>query len=707
MTRFAFFFLLFFTTAMMTEAQTLYPVTRKTDTIDTYFGVKVADPYRWLEDDRSAETKAWVEAQNKVTFGYLEKIPHRKQWLDRLTELVNYPKYSAPFRNNAYYYFYKNDGLQNQSVLYRQKGLSGTPELVIDPNKLSADGTTSMAIFSLSKDGRYAAIGTSDGGSDWRTIKIRDMQSGEYLSDLIEWAKVTGVSWQGNGFYYSRYPTPEKGKELSTKNENHQVYFHKVGTPQSADVLVYENPKTPLAFHFVSTSEKEDYVFLSISDRSQAKTGNALWYRKSDAGLQAPFLPIVAEPSDFDYNPVDIVNNRMLIATNDGAKNMKVVEVDPAKPAKENWKTIIPEKQEPMESVNSAGGKLFVVYMKDVTHRVFVFDFTGKQLSETQLPGPGTVAGFGGEREDKEVFYSYTSFTYPPTTFLYNIGSGKSTPFRKAEVSFDPTGYETKQIFYTSKDGTKIPMFIVHKKGLALNGKNPTLLYAYGGFNVPINPTFSPARIAWLEQGGVYCVANIRGGSEYGEKWHEEGMRFKKQNVFDDFIAAGEWLIANQYTSTPYLAINGGSNGGLLVGAVVNQRPDLFGVAIPQVGVMDMLRYQFFTIGFNWIAEYGDSKGSEAEFKNLFAYSPIHNIKPGINYPAILITTADHDDRVVPAHSFKYAATLQEHYKGKNPVMIRIDTQSGHGSSNLRKGLELTADMFAFTFYNMGLTPKF
>jgi prolyl oligopeptidase len=692
---------------MIGNAQFTYPVTKKVDTVDTYFGTKVPDPYRWLEDDRSAETKAWVEAQNKVTFGYLESIPHRGQWLDRLVALTDYPKYSAPSRNNEYYYFYKNNGLQNQSVLYRQKGLDGTPELVIDPNKLSADGTTSMAIFSLSKDGRYAAVGTSVGGSDWRTIKIRDMQTGEYLNDLIEWAKVTGVAWKGHGFFYSRYPTPEKGKELSTKNENHQVYFHKVGTPQSDDVLVFENPDAPLAFHIAGTSEEEDYVFLNISDRSKAKTGNALWYRKSDAPLNAPFLPIIAEPSDFDYNPVTIVNNKMLIATNDGAKNMRLVEVDPLKPGRENWKTLIAEKEEPMESISSAGGKLFVVYMKDVTHRAFVFDYSGKQLSEIKLPGLGTVGGFGGEKEDTKVFYTYTSFTYPPTTFLYDIATGKSTEFRRAEVKFNPTDYETKQVFYPSKDGTKIPMFIVHKKGIKLDGKNPTLLYAYGGFNVPVNPGFSPTRIAWLEQGGVYCVANIRGGSEYGEKWHEEGMRFKKQNVFDDFIAAGEWLIANKYTSTPYLAINGGSNGGLLVGTVINQRPDLFGVAIPQVGVMDMLRYQFFTIGFNWIAEYGNSKGSEAEFKNLFAYSPIHNIRPGVNYPATLITTADHDDRVVPAHSFKYAATLQEHYKGKKPVMIRIDTQSGHGSSNLRKGLELTADIYAFIFDNMGLKPKF
>ncbi len=688
------------------QAQFTYPPTRKTETVDTYFGTTVADPYRWLEDDYSEETKAWVKAQNEVTFKYLAQIPFRQAWLDRLIKTNNYPKYSSPFRNNEYYYFYKNDGLQNQSVLYRQKGLDGTPELVIDPNLLSPDNTTSMAIFSLSKNGRYAAVGTSAGGSDWRTIYVRDMRTGQNLNDKIEWAKVTGVSWQGNGFYYSRYPKPEPGKELSTKNENHQVYYHRVGTPQSADVLVYEDPANPQRFHGVFSSEDERYTFLNISDRGKGKLGNALWYRKG-TDPKAPFMPLITEPGEYSYGLIDVVKGGFLVETNDGAPNSRVVLIDPRKPGKAHWKTIIPEKPEPLTFVSSAGGRLFVGYSKDVTTRVYVFSFQGQLEREVKLPALGTASGFIGQRSDKKVFYTFTSFAYPPSIYMYDIASGQSTLFRAPEVAFDPNAFETKQVFYTSKDGTRVPMFIVHKKGLELNGKNPTILYAYGGFNISVTPSFSMSRITWLEQGGIYASANLRGGSEYGEAWHEAGMRFNKQNVFDDFIAAAEYLIANQYTSTPYLACLGGSNGGLLVGAVINQRPDLFGVAIPQVGVMDMLRFQKFTIGWNWIAEYGSAEASEAEFKNLYAYSPLHNIKAGVRYPATLITTADHDDRVVPAHSFKYAAELQAKASTDRPALIRIDTQSGHGASNLRKGLELTADIYSFCFYVMGLEPKF
>ncbi len=693
-------------TMIYAQAQFTYPPTRKTETVDTYFGTQVADPYRWLEDDYSEETKAWVKAQNEVTFKYLAQIPFRQAWLDRLIQTNNYPKYSSPFRNNEYYYFYKNDGLQNQSVLYRQKGLDGTPELVIDPNLLSPDNTTSMAIFTLSKNGRYAAVGTSTGGSDWRTIYVRDMRTGQNLSDKIEWAKVTGVSWQGNGFYYSRYPQPEPGKELSTKNENHQVYYHRVGTPQSADVLVYEDRANPQRFHGVFSSEDEQYTFLNISDRGKGKLGNALWYRKG-TDPKAPFMPLIADPGEYSYGLIDVVKGGFLVETNDGAPNNRVVLINPRKPGKAHWKTIIPEKPEPLTFVSSAGGKLFVGYSKDVTTRVYVFSFQGQLEREVRLPALGTAGGFIGQRDDKKVFYTFTSFAYPPSIYMYDIASGQSTLFRAPETAFDPNAYETKQVFYTSKDGTKVPMFIVHKKGLELNGKNPTILYAYGGFNISVTPSFSMSRITWLEQGGIYASANLRGGSEYGEAWHEAGMRFKKQNVFDDFIAAAEYLIANHYTSTPYLACLGGSNGGLLVGAVINQRPDLFGVAIPQVGVMDMLRFQKFTIGWNWIAEYGSSEASEAEFKNLYAYSPLHNIKAGVRYPATLITTADHDDRVVPAHSFKYAAELQAKASPDRPALIRIDTQSGHGASNLRKGLELTADIYAFCFYVMGLQPKF
>jgi len=688
------------------QAQYTYPETRKTSTTDTYFGTTVADPYRWLEDDYSEETKAWVKAQNEVTFKYLANIPFRKAWLERLEKINNYPKYSSPFRNNEFYYFYKNDGLQNQSLLYRQKGLNGSPELVIDPNTLSAGGTTSMAVFSLAKNGQHAVIGTSEGGSDWRTMYVRDMNTGKNLADEIKWAKVTGVAWQGNGFYYSRYPAPEPGKELSTKNENHQVYYHRIGTPQSADVLVYEDPANPQRFHGVFCSEDEQYAFLNISDRGKGKQGNALWYRKG-SDPAAAFQPLVAEPGNFSYNLVDVVKGKFLILTNDGAANNRVVLVDPRKPAAANWKVIIPEKTEPLTSVSSAGGKLFVSYSKDVTTRVYVYAFSGKMEREVQLPALGSASGFGGKREDKQVFYSFTSFTYPPTIYTYDIASGKSTLFRAPEVDFDPAAFETKQVFYPSKDGTKVPMFIVHKKGLVLNGKNPTILYAYGGFNISVNPSFSISRISWLEQGGIYVSANIRGGSEYGEAWHEAGMRLKKQNVFDDFIAAAEYLINNKYTSTPYLACQGGSNGGLLVGTVINQRPELFGVAIPQVGVMDMLRFQKFTIGWNWIAEYGSAEASAEDFNNLYAYSPLHNIRPGVSYPATLITTADHDDRVVPAHSFKYAAELQARAKSDKPLLIRIETDSGHGASNLKKSLEGIADIYAFCFQAMGLKPKF
>jgi prolyl oligopeptidase len=688
-----------------TRAQIEYPISAKGDVVDTYHGKEVPDPYRWLEDDRSEFTKDWVARQNKVTFEYLDKIPYRQQWKERLEEINNYAKYSSPFRNGEYFYFYKNDGLQNQSVLYRQKGLAGKPELLLDPNKFSAEGTTGLAAFVVSKDGRYAVVGKSAGGSDWRTFFVMDLSTKKYLKDSLAWVKVSGASWQGDGFYYSRYPAPEKGKELSTKNENHQVYFHKVGTAQDKDILVYEDKSNPQRFHTVFTDEAERFVFLNISDRGKGKDGNGLWYFDSKSA-DKKFKPIIAEAGDYEYSFVEEVNGKFLVETNDGAKNKQLVLIDPLQPQKENWKTIIPEKEENISSIQSAGNKLFVTYMKDVTSRVYVYDFDGTLNREVSLPGLGTASGFGGRRDDQFVFYTFTSITYPPTIFKYDIATGESTVFRKPEVKFNPDEFETEQVFYPSKDGTKIPMFIVHRKGMLKNGQNPAILYGYGGFNISSTPNFSPARIAWLEQGGVFCIANLRGGSEYGEKWHEEGMRNKKQNVFDDFIAAAEYLVAKGYSSPQYLAAQGGSNGGLLVGAVINQRPDLFKVAIPQVGVMDMLRFHKFTIGWNWIPEYGSSDNAE-DFKNLFTYSPLHNIRPGINYPATLITTADHDDRVVPAHSFKYAATLQANYKGNNPLLIRVDVNSGHGASNLKKALETTADIYSFIFYNIGMKPDF
>lgn len=694
-----------FSVGAATYAQHPYPTTPKVMHTDDYQGTKVEDPYRWLEDDNSAETKAWVEAQNKVTFDYLNKIPYRGQMKKRIEEVANYPKYSAPNRKGDYYYFYKNDGLQNQSLLYRQKGLNGAPELVMDPNKLSPDGTTQLTNFTLSKDGRYAIWGISRGGSDWRTYYVRDMQTGKDLADSILWVKVSGASWQGNGFYYSRYPAPEKGKELSSKNENHQVWYHTVGTSQDQDELVYEDKGNPQRFHTLSVSEDERFAYLTISDRGKGLQGNALYYRDSKGGDNT-FKPIVAAVGKFRYSVVDNTGDKILLFTNDGAENNKIVLFDPANPARENWATIVPEKPEPIQGTGTAANRLYVSYLKDVTTRTYEYDFTGKLLREIKLPGLGTANGFGGNHDDQFFFYTFSSFTFPPTIYKYDIATGVSTVFRQPEVSFNPNDYETKQVFYPSKDGTKIPMFIVHKKGLKLDGTNPTMLYAYGGFNISSLPGFSSSLIPWLEQGGVYALANLRGGAEYGEAWHQAGMRFKKQNVFDDFIAAGEYLIAHKYTSNKRLAIRGGSNGGLLVGTVMNQRPDLFKVAIPQVGVMDMLRFHKFTIGWNWIAEYGSSD-SAADFKNLYAYSPLHNLKAGVHYPATLITTADHDDRVVPAHSFKYAATLQEKHKGTNPVMIRIETNSGHGASNTAKNIESTADIYCFMFQNMGYVPKF
>lgn len=681
------------------DSKLSYPKARKTDQADDYHGVKVADPYRWLEDDRSAETADWVKAQNKVTFDYLAQIPYRKQLQSRLEQVYNYPKYSAPSRKGDWFYYSKNDGLQNQSVLYRQKGLDGKPELVIDPNKLSADGTTRLGVFSLAKDGSYAVVGMSKGGSDWQTYQIMDLATKQYLPETIDWVKISGAAWQGDGFYYSRYPKPE-GSALAAKNENHQVFYHKLNTPQSADRLVYEDAKNPQRFHTVGTTDDERFVVLTISDRGQGKDGNALFFMDNQSG-QKTFAPVVADVTNFSYGVVDNDGDRLLILTNEKAPNSKVVAFDTKK---QSFSSLIAERPQPIaeNSVSAAGGKLFVEYAKDVTSQVQVFDYAGKPENEIALPAIGSAGGFGGEKDDKFVFYSFTSFTFPPTIYRYDIATRKSTLFRAPEVDFNPTDYETKQVFYTSKDGTKVPMFLTYRKGIKLDGTNPTLLYGYGGFNVSLPPAFSPLRIPFLEQGGIYAQANLRGGSEYGETWHEQGMKLKKQNVFDDFIAAAEYLIAQKYTSPAKLAVQGGSNGGLLVGAVMNQRPELFKVAIPQVGVMDMLRFHKFTIGWNWIADYGSADNAE-EFKALYAYSPVHNLKPGVNYPATMVTTADHDDRVVPAHSFKYAATLQEVYEGQNPVLIRVDVNSGHGASNTKKNIETTADIYAFMLWNMGV----
>ncbi len=683
-----------------------YPETKKVDQVDVYFDAKVPDPYRWLEDERSAETAAWVEAQNKVTFAYLEKIPFRQKLKERLTELIDYPRYSAPFRRGDTYFFTKNDGLQNQSVYYIQKGFEGTSEVFLDPNKFSSDGTSQLSVFSLSKDGKYVAYGISKGGSDWTELFLMEVQSRKTLADNLKWLKVTGVSWAGDGFFYSRYPAPETGKELSSRNENHQVYYHKVGTPQSDDELVYEDKQHAQRFHLVSTSEDERFAFLSISERGKGKKGNALFYRDLSKA-EKMFTPVVAEIGDDTFGIIDNLGDKFLIRTDRKAPNGRVVLIDPNNPDEKNWKDVLPERAEPLQGVGTAGGKLFASWRKDVTTRAYVFGLDGKLENEIVLPGLGTAGGFGGRSDDKFVFYSFTSFNFPPTIYKYDIATRKSSVFRTVDIpGFKPDYYETKQIFYQSKDGTRVPMFLVHKKGIKLDGQNPTLLYGYGGFNSVTAPSFSSLRLALLEQGIVYASANLRGGGEYGEKWHEAGTKLKKQNVFDDFTAAAEYLIAQKYTSPNGLAIQGGSNGGLLVGVVSNQRPELFQVVLEHAGVMDMLRFHKFTIGWNWIADYGSSD-NEAEFKALYAYSPLHNIKAGTKYPATLITTADHDDRVVPAHNFKYAAALQAGQGGDNPILIRIDTKSGHGASNTTKTIEQTADVYSFLFYNLGVKPKF
>jgi len=682
-----------------------YPVARKMDQVDDYHGVPVADPYRWLEDDRSAETAAWVEAENKVTFAYLDKIPYRQQMKDRLERLFNYTRYTPPYRRGEYFLFTKNDGLQNQNVLYIQKGLDGAPEVLLDPNKLSADGTSRLMETQVSKDGRYMAYAVSTGGSDWEDARIMEIATRRVLDDRLEWLKVSGLAWAGSGFFYSRYDAPDAGHELSSKNENHKVFFHRLNTPQSADELIYENKAFPQRFHTIATTEDERFAILTISDRGTGKDGNALFFRDLSQN-QKTFTPIVPDVGDEHYKVINNLAAKFLILTNHQAPNQKVVLFDPAN-SSTPWKDVLPEQPEPLDSADTAGGKLFATYTKDVTTRAYAYSLDGKLENEIALPGAGTATGQEGLHDDKFLFYSYTSFNFPPTIFRYDIAAKTSRVFREPDIpGFIPDAYESKQIFYPSKDGTRVPMFLVYKKGLKLDGNNPTLLYAYGGFNIPINPSFSSLRLALLEQGFVYASANIRGGSEYGEKWHQGGMKLNKQNVFDDFIAAAEWLIANKYTSSQKLAINGASNGGLLLGAVMNQRPELFRAAIPQVGVMDMLRFQKFTIGWNWIADYGSSDDPE-QFKAIYAYSPLQNIRAGVKYPATLITTADHDDRVVPAHSFKYAATLQEKASPENPVLIRIDTKSGHGASNTSKQIAQTGDLYSFLLNSLGVTPKF
>lgn len=683
-----------------------YPATHTADHVEDYHGTKLPDPYRWLEDDRSAETADWVKRQNEVTFGHLDKIPFRETLRKRLEQVYNYPKISAPSHRKGYFFFSKNDGLQNQSIVYWQKGEAGAPQVLLDPNTWSKDGTTRLAGTALSENVKYLAYSVSVAGSDWTEIRVLDLATGKPTTDVIQWVKVSATSWNGDdGFFYSRYPAPvDTTQKLSAKNENHLVYYHKLGTSQAQDQLVYEDPKNPQRFHFAGVTEDDRYLILNISDRGTGKKGNALSI-KEIKNLNGPWLSIITGFDDNYSIVTTTADGKLIVETDKDAPNGKVVLIDPANPAEANWKLLIAEQKEVLDGVGTAGGKLFAQYSKDVTSRVYVYSMDGKQEREVKLPGLGVAGGFGGNREDGFLFYTYNSFNTPSQVYRYDIKTGESKLFRKTEVPFDPSQFEVKQVFFTSKDGTRVPMFIVHKKGLKLNGTNPTWMYGYGGFSIAVRPTFNPLIVPFLEQGGVYVSVNMRGGSEYGEAWHLAGTKEKKQNVFDDFIAGAEWLIANKYTNSSKLAMSGGSNGGLLVGAVMTQRPELFKVALPAVGVMDMLRFHKFTIGWNWIPDYGSSDTPEG-FQYLRAYSPLHNLKPGITYPATLVTTADHDDRVVPAHSFKFTAALQAANGGANPTLIRVETNSGHGASNTAKAIAATADQMAFTMYHLGMQPE-
>lgn len=679
-----------------------YPQTRMDDVVDNYFGTEVADPFRWLEDDRSEETAAWVEAQNKVTFGFLEKIPFRNAIKERLTKIWDYPRIGVPFWEGDYYFFFKNNGMQNQSVLYIQEGPEGEPRVFLDPNTFSEDGTVSLASTSLSKNAQYMAYSISKGGSDWNEIYVMDVKTGQKLEDKVEWVKFSGISWFKDGFFYSRYDAPKAGDELKGKNEFHKVYYHKIGTPQSSDILVHHNPQHPLRNYGAGATEDERFIVLY---ESQTTSGNAL-YVKDMAKNQKEFAPLI-QGFDFSNSIIDNVDDKLLLMTNKNAPKYQLALIDPANPAEENWKIILPEQNEVLQSASLIGGKIIARYMKDASSKVLVYEADGTFISELKLPTIGTVGGFSGKKDQNVAYYAFTSFTYPTVIFKLDVNTLESQLHIKPDVDFDIDAYETKQVFYTSKDGTKVPMFIVHKKGLKLNGKNPTLLYGYGGFNASLTPSFSISRLILLENDGIYAMANIRGGGEYGKDWHEAGTKLQKQNVFDDFIAAAEYLINEKYTSPKRLAIQGGSNGGLLVGAVMAQRPELFKVAFPAVGVMDMLRFHKFTIGWAWTGDYGSSEDS-TQFRYLLGYSPLHNLKDGVNYPATLITTADHDDRVVPAHSFKFAAELQRRHDGPNPVLIRIETKAGHGAGKpTAMIIDEHTDIWSFMLYNMGVKPKY
>lgn len=687
-----------------------YPETRKdTTAVDDYFGTQIADPYRWLENDTSAETADWVKRQNAVTQDYLAKISFRKQIAERYEDLFNFPKVGAPSKVGNLFFIYKNSGLQNQSVIYVREGLDGEDKVFIDPNAIDPAGTTSIGLMGASKDDRYMAVSVQKAGSDWQDITVWDLKTMKPMADTLKWAKFSGVAWYKDGFFYSRYPTPAKGTEFSAASQWQKVYYHKLGDPQEKDVLVWENTENPNLYVGAGTTEGEEFATLYVSTGTDGF--EQYFFDLRSGKLPTPATQWTALQRGFDHKTsiIDFEprSGKFLVMTDVDAPRYRLVAVDPAKPGQENWTDVIPQKEDLLEGVSTGGGNLFASYLKDATTRIFRYSADGSGEQEIKLPGLGSAGGFGGLRDDTYSFYSFTSFTDPGSIFKYDYATGESELYFRPELKFDPDQYETEQVFYTSKDGTKVPMFITHKKGLEKNGKNPTLLYAYGGFNISLSPSFSTSRMILLEQGGVYALANLRGGGEYGEEWHKAGMKEKKQNVFDDFAAAAEYLKAAKWTDTQHLAIEGGSNGGLLVGATITQKPDLVAVAFPAVGVMDMLRFQKFTAGFGWVPEYGSADNSKEEFDYLYAYSPLHNIKPA-KYPATLVTTADHDDRVVPAHSFKFISTLQPAQLGDAPTLIRIETDAGHGAGKpTSKIIEEQADKWAFFFKNIGVTPKY
>ncbi|WP_229725339.1 prolyl oligopeptidase family serine peptidase [Hymenobacter baengnokdamensis] len=678
-----------------------YPATRRDPHTDSYFGTLVPDPYQWLEDADSPETTAWVRAQNEVTFAYLAQIPFRDSLRERLTQLWNYERYSVPSQEGELLIFSKNDGLQNQAVVYAVPvgAPLETATVLLDPNRFSEEGTTALMGLHFSPDHRYLAYTTSGGGSDWQQIRLLDMASRQPLPEVLDWVKVSGVAWAGSGFYYSAYDAPQAGEAaLAGKNEYHRVYYHRLSTGQADDQLIYENNDMALGFRIAEVTEDERWLCLSLTDGLSA--GNRLLVRDLHAPDQASTWTLVQASYEFDTSVIGSLGDELLVYTNDHAPNYRVVRLDPRQPA--NWHDVIAEAPEKLETISLAAGCLLATYLHDASSQVNVYSESGEFRHVVSLPAIGTAAGFGGRRTDKVLYYAFTSFTYPTTIYRYDPAANESTVLKAPRVDVQPAAYETTQVFYESKDGTRIPMFIIHKKGVALNGQNPTYLYAYGGFNVSLTPAFSVARLLWLERGGVLAIPSLRGGGEYGEAWHQAGMTPHKQNVFDDFMAAADYLKSAGYTCSQKLAIAGGSNGGLLVGAIMTQQPNLCRVALPAVGVMDMLKYQKFTIGWNWAPEYGTSD-DEAQFRNLLSYSPLHNLKPGTAYPATLITTADHDDRVVPAHSFKFAAELQACQAGPSPTLIRIDVNAGHGAGKSTQ-LQIAewTDVWSFTLFNMG-----